>query len=129
MPVEEDIAAPPPRQCRFCLSADDTACVWQCVAALMLLGNLEFGSGDKGIVNDPTTMKKAADLLGAGDVQELLEKRSITVGGETTKIEHNPQQAVLSRDAVVKIVYARLFTFAARARLAPALRRPLAYAR
>ena len=24
------------------LSAEDTACVWQCVAALMLLGNLEF---------------------------------------------------------------------------------------
>ena len=24
------------------LSTEDTACVWQCVAALMLLGNLEF---------------------------------------------------------------------------------------
>ena len=32
-------------------------------------------------------------MLGCDDVQELLEKRSITVGGETTKIELNPQQA------------------------------------
>ena len=50
-------------------------------------------------------------MLGCADVQELLEKRSITVGGETTKIELSPQQALLSRDAVVKIVYARLFGF------------------
>ena len=28
----------------------------------------------------------------AYNVQELLEKRSISVGGETTKIELNPQQ-------------------------------------
>ena len=62
-------------------------------------------------MSDVATMKAASDMLGCGDVQELLEKRSITVGGETTKIDLNPQQALLSRDAVVKIVYARLFSF------------------
>ena len=93
------------------LSAEESASVWQCVAALMLLGNLEFGGGDRGVVSDVATMRKASDMLGCADVQELLEKRSITVGGETTKIELSPQQALLSRDAVVKIVYARLFGF------------------
>ena len=28
------------------LSADDSKCIWECIAALMLLGNIEFGSGD-----------------------------------------------------------------------------------
>ena len=61
--------------------------------------------------NPSPSPKQASDMLGCADVQELLEKRSITVGGETTKIELSPQQALLSRDAVVKIVYARLFGF------------------
>ena len=93
------------------MSSDDTSNVWQCIAALMLLGNISFGSGDTGKVSDTAVMKKASDMLGIGDVQEMLEKRSITVGGETTKIDLNPQQALLSRDAVVKIVFARMFTF------------------
>ncbi len=101
------------------LSAAETKTVWECIAALMLLGNIDFGSGDKGVVQDTGLMKKASDLLGLGDIQELLEKRSITVAGETTKIDHNPQQALLARDAVVKIVYARMFSCAR-----PALRPP-----
>ena len=51
------------------LSAEDAACVWQCVAALMLLGNIDFGSGDRGVVGDVATMRRASDMLGCGDVQ------------------------------------------------------------
>ena len=45
------------------LSAEESASVWQCVAALMLLGNLEFGGGDRGVVSDVVTMRKASDML------------------------------------------------------------------
>lgn len=44
-------------------------------------------------------------------LSELLVKRSIKIGAEVTRIEHNPQQASLARDALVKIMYARLFDF------------------
>ena len=39
------------------------------VAALMLLGNIDFGSGDRGVVGDVATMRRASDMLGCGDVQ------------------------------------------------------------
>ena len=45
------------------LSAEESASVWQCVAALMLLGNLEFGGGDRGVVSDVVTMRKASDIM------------------------------------------------------------------
>ena len=51
------------------LSGDDTSNVWECIAALMLFGNIRFGSGDKGVVGDTATMSKAAGLLGVDDVQ------------------------------------------------------------
>ena len=38
-------------------------------AALMLLGNIDFGSGDRGVVGDVATMRRASDMLGCGDVQ------------------------------------------------------------
>ena len=44
------------------LSAEESASVWQCVAALMLLGNLEFGGGDRGVVSDVATMRKASHM-------------------------------------------------------------------
>ena len=48
----------------------------------MLLGNLDFGGGDKAVVGELATMKRATALLGTSDVQELLEKMSAVDGAE-----------------------------------------------
>ena len=39
----------------------------------------------------------------------MLTKRSLTVAGETSLIDQEPAKAALARDALVKIMYARLF--------------------
>eukprot|EP00966_Prymnesium_polylepis_P077894 1805965-Prymnesium_polylepis.1 len=56
-------------------------------------------------------MIRAQTQLGCGDFSQLLVKRALKVSGEVTMADQSTKQAALARDSLVKIMYARLFTF------------------
>ncbi|KAL1511060.1 hypothetical protein AB1Y20_005884 [Prymnesium parvum] len=85
--------------------------MWSFIAAMLYLGNITFGDGDKAVVQDQAPMLRSSSLLGCGDFSELLVTRVIQVRGDVTKADQSPKQAALARDSLVKIMYARLFTF------------------
>ena len=45
------------------------------------------------------------------DMTSLLVTRAININGEVTFASHSPAQAMQARDALVKIMYARLFDY------------------
>jgi myosin heavy subunit len=88
--------------------------VWACVAAMLFLGNIKFGTADNANIDalgatDP--LRVAEKLLGVEDMSKLLVTRQIIVNGETTVVNHNPDQAFAARDALVKIMYDRMFVY------------------
>ena len=85
--------------------------MWAFVAAMLYLGNVDFGSDDTAQIQDSAVVTRLEDLLGCGGFNELLLTRKIKVGSEMTTITHSPGQATNARDALVKIMYARLFDF------------------
>ena len=85
--------------------------MWDFVASMLMLGNIDFGDGDDAIVQDRKPLEKASELLSCGDFNELLIKKAITIGGEVTMKNQSPANARLARDSAVKIMYARLFTY------------------
>ncbi len=90
---------------------DEADMTWSYVASMLYLGNIDFGKGEKAAVADGKPLAKAEGQLGVASLEQLLVKRSITVNGETTWIDHTPQEAAMARDSLVKIMYARLFTY------------------
>ena len=93
------------------LSDSDVKVMWGMVASMLLLGSLDFGNGSTAAIKDAGIVTKIEGLLGRGGMSELLLKRSIKIGSEVTRIEHEPKQAAAARDALVKIMYARLFEY------------------
>ena len=96
------------------IPADELDDVWAMNAAMLFLGNVKFGDGDVAKVDalgpsDP--LRVAEGLLGVEDMSTLLATRQIKVNGETTVATHNPEQAAAARDALVKIMFDRLFTY------------------
>jgi myosin heavy subunit len=83
--------------------------MWGYVAAMLLMGNLDFGQGDHAVVADAATLAKLEANLGITNGAQMLTKRSLTIAGETSLIEQEPAKAAMARDALVKIMYARLF--------------------
>ena len=80
------------------LPEPDIATMWELCAAMLVLGNVEFGTGAKAAVANKDVLAKAVALLGvSGDgenaPENLLCTRSVTVSGEKTIIEHTPAQA------------------------------------
>jgi len=94
--------------------ADLDTC-WACVGAMLYIGNIDFGSGDgKAVIADTSAsspVRIAEKLLCVEDMSILLCQRQITVNGEVTFAEHTPANAATARDALVKIMYARLFSY------------------
>ena len=88
---------------------------------MLHLGNLDYGDGQHAALSDPqrsgplVTIEKA---LGVTNLADLLLKRSIKIGAEVTRIEHEPKQAIAARDALVKIMCAPLTIGVAPTRLA-----------
>ena len=85
--------------------------IWLFIQATLLLGNIQFGKEDAAKVQNGDVLQKVQELLGIADITKNLETRSMTVRGNTTEIPHKPYAAELARDAMVKIMYARLFSF------------------
>jgi myosin heavy subunit len=92
------------------LTPEECKAMWGMVAAMLHLGSISFGDGAQAATSDPATVAKIEGLLGVTGLGELLIKRSIKIGSEVTRIEHDPQQAGLARDALVKIMCATAST-------------------
>ncbi|XP_050206968.1 myosin-6-like [Mercurialis annua] len=99
------------------ISSEEQDAIFQVVAAVLHLGNIEFTKGketDSSMPKDEKSLfhlRTAAELLMC-DVKALedsLCKRVIVTRDETITKWLDPESAVLSRDALAKIVYSRLF--------------------
>ncbi|QCD89251.1 DNA topoisomerase III [Vigna unguiculata] len=101
------------------ISADEQDAIFRIVAAVLHLGNIEFikGAEDELDSSQPKDeksiyhLKTAAELLMC-DVKSLEDsfcKRVMVTRGDTITKSLDPNSAALSRDALAKIVYSRLF--------------------
>ena len=78
------------------LSDEERAVMWGMVAAILLLGNVDFGEGGQAALKDPTVVTKIEKLLGVSGMPALLLNRTIKIGADVTRIEHDPKQAAAS---------------------------------
>ncbi|PON37142.1 Myosin [Parasponia andersonii] len=99
------------------ISSDEQEAIFRVVAAVLHLGNIEFAKGkeiDSSVPKDEKSrfhLNTAAELLMC-DVKALedsLCKRIIVTRDETITKWLDPDSAAVSRDALAKIVYSRLF--------------------
>ena len=97
------------------ISVDELEEVWAFIAGMLYLGNVTFGSDAEksniSAVGPNDAVRVAEKYLGVGDMTGLLTTRQITVNGEVTVANHTPKQAGAARDALVKIMYDRLFSY------------------
>nr|CAD1819013.1 unnamed protein product [Ananas comosus var. bracteatus] len=99
------------------ISPDEQDAIFRVVAAILHLGNVEFSEGeetDSSVLKDEKSqfhLKTAAELFMCDEkaLEDSLCKRVIVTRGESIVKNLNPEAAVLSRDALAKIVYSRLF--------------------
>jgi myosin heavy subunit len=90
---------------------------WQMVAAILLLGNVQFDeskpdaatvvSGAKGYLGECETLLG----LNKGTFEKALTKRKIKAGAEFVEQDLKSSQANDSRDALSKAIYSRLFDY------------------
>uniref|UniRef100_A0A8D8Y3H0 Myosin-VIIa n=1 Tax=Cacopsylla melanoneura TaxID=428564 RepID=A0A8D8Y3H0_9HEMI len=89
--------------------------LWNVVAAILHLGNVEFFKEEDGnvSVNKSNSLSKASQLLGVeeDDLTQALTERVIAARGEIMQKAHTLQEAEYGRDALAKAVYDRLFTW------------------
>ncbi|MBA0686302.1 hypothetical protein Goari_013911, partial [Gossypium aridum] len=91
--------------------------IFRVVAAILHLGNIEFAKGkeiDSSVPKDEKSrfhLRTAAELFECDEklLEDSLCKRVIVTRDETITKWLDPVSAVLSRDALAKIVYSRLF--------------------
>ncbi|CAL9227216.1 unnamed protein product [Arabidopsis halleri] len=99
------------------INSEEQEAIFRVVAAILHLGNVEFGKGkeaDSSAPKDDTSnyhLKTAAELFMCNEqaLEDSLCKRVIVTRGETITKWLDPESAALSRDALAKTVYSRLF--------------------
>ncbi|KAH9785052.1 Myosin-6 [Citrus sinensis] len=99
------------------ISSDEQDAIFRVVAAILHLGNVEFAKGkevDSSVPKDKKSqfhLKTVAELLmcDAKALEDSLCKREIVTRDETITKWLDPEAAAVSRDALAKIVYSRLF--------------------
>ncbi|XP_020239116.1 myosin-6 [Cajanus cajan] len=99
------------------ISSDEQEAIFRVVAAILHLGNIEFTKGeeiDSSVPKDEKSwlhLHTAAELFmcDAKALEDSLCKRVIVTRDETITKWLDPEAAALSRDALAKIVYTRLF--------------------
>ncbi|KAK7378541.1 hypothetical protein VNO80_03984 [Phaseolus coccineus] len=99
------------------ISAEEQDAIFRVVAAILHLGNIEFTKGkeiDSSVPRDEKSwfhLQTAAELFmcDAKALEDSLCKRVIVTRDETITKWLDPEAAALSRDALAKIVYSRLF--------------------
>ncbi|XP_057445257.1 myosin-6-like isoform X2 [Lotus japonicus] len=101
------------------ISSDEQDAIFRIVAAVLHLGNIEFikGVNDEMDSSEPKDeksrfhLKTAAELLMCDEssLEDSFCKRVMVTRGEAITKWLDPNSAALSRDALAKIVYSRLF--------------------
>ncbi|WRX08322.1 IQ motif [Theobroma cacao] len=99
------------------INSDEQDAIFRVVAAILHLGNIEFAKGkeiDSSVPKDEKSwfhLRTAAELLMCDEklLENSLCKRIIVTRDETITKWLDPESAALSRDALAKIVYSRLF--------------------
>ncbi|KAL2953290.1 hypothetical protein AAZX31_19G156800 [Glycine max] len=99
------------------ISSEEQDAIFKVVAAILHLGNIEFAKGkeiDSSMPKDEKSrfhLQTAAELFmcDAKALEDSLCKRVIVTRDETITKWLDPEAAALSRDALAKIVYTRLF--------------------
>ncbi|KAF3652096.1 Myosin-7 [Capsicum annuum] len=99
------------------ISHDEQDAIFRVVAAILHLGNIEFAKGIETDASEPKDdksrfhLKTAAELFMCDEksLEESMCKRVMVTRDETITKSLDPEAAALSRDALAKIVYSRLF--------------------
>ncbi|XP_010540938.1 PREDICTED: myosin-14 isoform X2 [Tarenaya hassleriana] len=99
------------------ISSEEQDAIFRVVAAILHLGNIEFIKGkeiDSSVPKDEKSkfhLKTASELFMCDEkaLEDSLCKRVIVTRDETITKCLDPDSAALSRDALAKIVYSRLF--------------------
>nr|XP_016436113.1 PREDICTED: myosin-8-like [Nicotiana tabacum] len=99
------------------ISHDEQDAIFRVVAAILHLGNVEFAKGTETDASEPKDdksrfhLKIAAELFMCDEksLEDSMCKRVMVTRDETITKSLDPQAAAVSRDALAKIVYSRLF--------------------
>ncbi|XP_039805225.1 myosin-8-like isoform X2 [Panicum virgatum] len=99
------------------INSDEQDAIFRVVAAILHLGNVEFTEGseaDSSVPKDEKSqfhLKTAAELFMCDEkgLEESLCKRVMATRGESIVKNLDARAAALSRDALARIVYSRLF--------------------
>ncbi|XP_061368583.1 myosin-6-like isoform X2 [Gastrolobium bilobum] len=99
------------------ISSEEQEAIFRVVAAILHLGNIEFTKGKEMDSSMPKDEKSLSHLQTAAELfmcdakalEDSLCKRVIVTRDETITKWLDPEAAALSRDALAKIVYSRLF--------------------
>ncbi|GAB2281889.1 hypothetical protein Dimus_016455 [Dionaea muscipula] len=99
------------------ISSEEQDAIFRVVAAVLHLGNVEFSKGKEIDSSQPKDEKSWFHLNTAAELfmsdpkalEDSLCKREIVTRDETITKSLDPESAALSRDALAKIVYSRLF--------------------
>ncbi|XP_075488316.1 myosin-8-like isoform X2 [Primulina tabacum] len=99
------------------ISSDEQDAIFQVVAAILHLGNIEFAKDSESDASLPKNhqsrfhLKTAAELLMCNEksLEDSLCKRVIVTCDEAITKSLDPDAAAVSRDALAKILYSRLF--------------------
>ncbi|KAK3187746.1 hypothetical protein Dsin_027307 [Dipteronia sinensis] len=99
------------------ISSEEQDAIFRVVAAILHLGNIEFAKGEEADSSEPKDdksrfhLKTAAELFMCDEksLEDSLCKRVIVTRDESITKWLDPDAASLSRDALAKIVYSRLF--------------------
>ncbi|XP_057535805.1 myosin-6-like [Amaranthus tricolor] len=99
------------------ISPEEQEAIFRVVAAVLHLGNIEFTKGKEMDSSEPKDEKSLFHLQTAAELfmcdpkalEDSLCKRIMVTRDETITKSLDPESAALSRDALAKIVYSRLF--------------------
>ncbi|XP_015887580.3 myosin-6 isoform X2 [Ziziphus jujuba] len=99
------------------IGSDEQEAIFRVVAAVLHLGNVEFAKGTDSDSSEPKDeksrfhLKTAAELFKCDvlSLEHSLCKRVIVTRDESITKSLDPETATVSRDALAKIVYSRLF--------------------
>ncbi|EFC37173.1 myosin [Naegleria gruberi] len=94
------------------ITKEEQSNIMRMVAGILWLGNITFREAGKGsVVEDSGTLDYAAYLLNVASdkLQFALLNRIIKSGNEEITVSQSPAQAANIRDALAKVLYARLF--------------------
>nr|XP_018914102.1 PREDICTED: myosin-IIIb-like isoform X1 [Bemisia tabaci] len=98
--------------------AEETNSIYKVLAAILHLGDLEFGevisddnTDNKSRIIDLAPLHRASNLLGieAGDLSDSLTANTVVTRGETITRNNSVIEACATRDALAKALYSRLF--------------------